>query len=244
MKQTRKPSKLSSSLQRHLNAYALAATAAGVGMLALSDQAEAKIVYTPDHRHVPLNHQLSIDLNRDGVADFHIRRGSGIGSTTYSNRFSFTAIGAAGFRGNGIVAYRTSTSSSSVLSPLHGGQQISSDLLFFVGHGSDGYMANRTRPVSGNTWRCFGPWNNVRNRYLGLKFKINGRVHYGWARLNESCNRDGERGTGAQALLTGYAYETIPNKPIITGKTKGPDVITLEPGSLGALAAGASALHK
>jgi hypothetical protein len=42
-----------------------------------------------------------------------------------------------------------------------------------------------------------------------------------------------------RALLTGYAYETIPNKPIITGKTKGPDAITLAPGSLGALAAGA-----
>jgi hypothetical protein len=33
------------------------------------------------------------------------------------------------------------------------------------------------------------------------------------------------------------ADETIPNKPIITGKTKGPDLITVEAGSLGALAA-------
>jgi hypothetical protein len=40
------------------------------------------------------------------------------------------------------------------------------------------------------------------------------------------------------ATLTGYAYETVPNKPIIAGKTKGPDVITLEPGSLGRLAQG------
>jgi hypothetical protein len=43
--------------------------------------------------------------------------------------------------------------------------------------------------------------------------------------------------------LTGYAYETVPNKTIIAGKTKGADVITLESGSLGALAAGASGLH-
>jgi hypothetical protein len=40
--------------------------------------------------------------------------------------------------------------------------------------------------------------------------------------------------------LTGYAYETIPNKPIIAGKTKGPDVFTVQPGSLGHLARGAS----
>ncbi len=45
-----------------------------------------------------------------------------------------------------------------------------------------------------------------------------------------------------KALLTGYAYETIPNKPIIAGKTHGKDVITLEPASLGHLARGASAI--
>jgi len=38
--------------------------------------------------------------------------------------------------------------------------------------------------------------------------------------------------------LTGYAYETIPNKPIITGQTKGPDVITVQPERLGELARG------
>jgi hypothetical protein len=47
---------------------------------------------------------------------------------------------------------------------------------------------------------------------------------------------------GIQATLTGYAYETIPNKPIITGKIKGPDVITLEPATLGRLAQGASGI--
>ena len=30
-------------------------------------------------------------------------------------------------------------------------------------------------------------------------------------------------GAGFPATITGYAYETIPNKPIITGKTKGTD---------------------
>jgi hypothetical protein len=43
-------------------------------------------------------------------------------------------------------------------------------------------------------------------------------------------------------VLTGYAYETIPNKAIIAGKIKGPDVVTVQsdtaPGSLGRLALG------
>ena len=32
--------------------------------------------------------------------------------------------------------------------------------------------------------RTIGPWRNVTTRYLGLKFKINGKFHYGWARLS------------------------------------------------------------
>jgi len=27
----------------------------------------------------------------------------------------------------------------------------------------------------------YGHWTNVKDRYLGLKFKINGKFHYGWA---------------------------------------------------------------
>jgi hypothetical protein len=42
--------------------------------------------------------------------------------------------------------------------------------------------------------------------------------------------------------LTGYAYETISGKGIIAGKTKGPDVTTVLPATLGHLAAGASAI--
>jgi len=38
-------------------------------------------------------------------------------------------------------------------------------------------------------------------------------------------------GARIRATLTGYAYETIPNKPIIAGKTKGP--ATLERLALG-----------
>jgi len=87
-----------------------------------------------------------------------------------------------------------------------------------------------------------GPWfnygNGVKHRYLGLKFKIKGRFHFGWARLTVEIPQFYH----FTATLTGYAYETIPNKPIIAGKTKGPDVTTVAPASLGHLAAGASAI--
>jgi peptidoglycan hydrolase-like protein with peptidoglycan-binding domain len=55
----------------------------------------------------------------------------------------------------------------------------------------------------------------VKNRYLGLKFSVNGETHYGWARLNVSF-----RAPHITATLTGYAYETEANKAIDAGQTK------------------------
>ena len=66
----RTPSQLSESLHKWLNAYALAASAAGVGVLA--QPAEAKIVYTPAHRLISVGQVAKLDLNHDGIADFRI----------------------------------------------------------------------------------------------------------------------------------------------------------------------------
>ena len=92
----------------------------------------------------------------------------------------------------------------------------------------------------------YGDWGGdgkgVRNRYLGLKFFVQAKAHYGWARLSVEILKSIGPGGRIKATLTGYAYETIPNKPIIAGKTKGPDVIAVQPeavpGSLGGLALG------
>jgi hypothetical protein len=110
---------------------------------------------------------------------------------------------------------------------------------------------NSTRQISSH---FFGPWANggkgVKNRYLGFKFQIQGKTHFGWARLNVQWNR------GFIGTLTGYAYETIPNKPIIAGQTKGPhdevgeaqpspasrNAPNPEPATLGVLALGAPGL--
>lgn len=93
------------------------------------------------------------------------------------------------------------------------------------------------------TW---GPWAHVKNRYLGLKFQTKGQTHFGWARLSTKIGFG-----GATGILTGYAYETIPNKAIIAGKTHGPDeepgsaslkTRTSESATLGMLALGAPGL--
>jgi hypothetical protein len=100
-----------------------------------------------------------------------------------------------------------------------------------------------------------GNWLNVTNGYLGLKFQIKGRTHYGWARLSVQSS-DGFDDVHMEAMLTGYAYETIPGKSIKAGQTKGADgedfsasasltspvPDTPQSASLGALALGAPGL--
>jgi hypothetical protein len=67
----RKAANLSASLDHQLNGYALAASAAGVALLALAPPAEAKIIYTPAHAKVG-GHAVGMDLNHDGIVDFYL----------------------------------------------------------------------------------------------------------------------------------------------------------------------------
>jgi len=208
---------LSDSVHQHLNMYAVAAGAAGVGMLALAQTAEAKIVYTPTH--VKLTNGLGLDLNNDGMNDFTFATST----TTAANGF-FVAVEPA-YSGNLIWGKKRPYWLGSA-SALPAGVTI---------RASKKLQASHTLMCYTTVINAGGPWRNANKRYLGLEFQINGKAHYGWARLNVSCLSWAVSGT-----LTGYAYETIANKSIKTGKTKGPDVITVEPASLGHLARGAS----
>jgi hypothetical protein len=93
----------------------------------------------------------------------------------------------------------------------------------------------------GSQYSDLGPWagkgKGARDRYLGLKFVINGEVHYGWARLSVTLGHQ-RQFDDVSGTLTGYAYETVPEKPIIAGQIAGPDVITAQPETLGGLALG------
>ena len=60
---SRTPSNLSDSVHQRLNMYALAASAAGVGMLALAQPGEARVVYTP--AHIGPNTRIHLDPSDD-----------------------------------------------------------------------------------------------------------------------------------------------------------------------------------
>jgi hypothetical protein len=226
----RTPSELSDSVHHRLRSYELAVGAAGVGALAFAQPAEAKVVYTPADISLENNHQYNLDLNHDGVTDFVL-------ANSYScdlGCFYFCGVGA--LDGNAIDATGRSYVSARALAygAVIGPRQHLQDV-----------NAGMVDARNGGSSYVRGDWINVKNRYLGLKFNVGGKIHYGWARLTVKVSEGSD--FDITARLTGYAYETIPNKPIIAGKTKGSDVIDgADPASLGRLArgsAGLAALH-
>jgi hypothetical protein len=190
-------SDLSESARHRLHMYAIAAGAAGVGVLALAQPVEAKIVYTPANVNIGLN-GVELDLNNDGITDVLLLKKEHKALCYFlAPRVSFFEYPAAG---NGIEGAQT---------PLDYGARIGRGRRF-----SGQALLASSVFVGAHSCHHNGGWWNVKDRYLGVKFKVNGTIHYGWARL--SFDR------GRAARLTGYAYETIPGKSIIAGKTHGP----------------------
>ncbi len=215
--------------------YSVAAGAAGVGLLALAQPAHGEIVYTA--ANVVISAQglriYPLDLRNDGTTDFFLDATfkESIDTSGGTSRIRVSPV-----QGNGAVGYGGSAAD------LMGGQPIGNARKF------DGRVLGTLRTFIGTEFRFHGNWANVTNRYLGLKFQIDGETHFGWARLTMLGKNP------LTATLTGYAYETIANTPIIAGKTSGTDEAALAPAgmpafetdappaTLGALALGAPSL--
>jgi len=238
LRPSRTPANLSEPVQRRLSLYTLAASAAGVGMLASTLPAHAKIVYTPAHIRISPHHMVPLDLNHDGKTDFTLD------DTLYTTTASFFRSGRLSIQphsANQAWGHLTNKGFH-YASPLPAGVKVGARGTFTPGSLSLAYAHKE-----GASSTCAGKWNNVQRRYLGLKFIIEGKIHFGWARLNVSCT-----GYKIHALLTGYAYETIPSKAIVTGQTKGQDErvgtagagvsMSAGPATLSSLAGGSTAL--
>ena len=242
---TRKTVDLSDSVHRQLSAYALAASAAGLSLLVLSPSSEAKIVYTATHQVIAENNSYLLALNHKTI-DFIISNVNCIsGSRCNSDAYADLVVRAASqpWAGNEVVG---TNGNQYLAAALKLGSRISGARRFIKGALMVSQCAGDCLSHSGT--RIIGQWSNVTNRYLGLKFKINGKFHYGWARLNVKVLKGQFK---IIATLTGYAYETILGKSIIAGQTKGTDdaepVASLqapapEPAALGMLALGAPGL--
>ena len=235
-KKTRQAARVGATLEKRLLAYAVSASAAGVSLLAMVRPAEAKIVYTPAHKQLPLNRDFSLDLNHDGISDFRFLLSSRPASGQ-SYRVGLAAFPAHPHSANGIVG-STNVVGGPCAAALIKGTKIGTTNQFVP---PPVYMFAGTPSGSYCSWRADGKFQ----AYLGLKFSIKGKVHFGWARFVVHSRHP----VPPTAELTGFAYETIPGKPIVAGATKGPEhaeqpdraslnTHSSKPATLGALALG------
>jgi len=224
---SRKTFKISDSLNRQLNTYAQMAGAAGVSVLALAFSSEAEVVYTETYRVTQSSFPLYIDLNHDGINDFRLH------ATYYAGSSGFeVGLDAFGVANNRVSGRRFRSSGGyffSAASALQAGALIGPKGNFSVRFP---FMAVEHFSRIGSQYSDLGPWagkgRGVKNRYLGLKFVVHGEVHYGWARLSVTLGHQRQL-DDVIGTLTGYAYETVPDKPIIAGRITGPDVIMMHP---------------
>jgi hypothetical protein len=251
---------LAPELEKRLSSYASAALAASVSLMAITKSAEAKIVYTPADIPIAANGgPVFLDLNHDGVADFILSNIFLPATTDGGGSGGILLVSASGEMRNQVWGrgFGTSRGRSRFASALHSGfpvranrshlQKSPTALMAFVSVDYGPYAPKAGQSSTCAAWPpgCVsltgGQWMYTKHRYLGLQLTIKGEIHYGWARVEVS--RKPKRGANSiTARLRGYAYETIPNKPITTGKTKGPDVIALEPVTLGRLGQGAAGI--
>jgi hypothetical protein len=182
-------------LEKKLGMYLTAAAAAGVG---LANTAQAKVVYTPANITVPYPGCVPIDFNADGITDINICLGYGDKSVQF---FESAAPG------NGVRVGKTLLPVAGIFGvPVGPGEKFSPSFLPMYYKGNGYY---------GNSYFWGGPWADVTNRYLGVKFSIAGTTHFGWVRMSTSKK--------SNPVISGYAYETAPNGSIKDGAEVGGD---------------------
>lgn len=238
--QRRPSAPLASKLDKQLLGYAAAATAAGIGLLTLAQPAEAKVVFTPSNLPIPENGtSVQLDINHDGVPDFGF---------TASFYFGAAPIAQLGLYRESLAAIPLQASNEVGAMTSSKGFQCAARLpgKVTVGPGKN-FKPNQLLlfQVAGdytNQFSAHCPWLNKLGGFVGLKFVVNGETHYGWARIS----------LAGGTFVRGYAYETIPNQPILTGATSSsnkdaaisdPPVLPApQPASLGLLTQGIAGL--
>lgn len=270
---SRKPTALNTNLNKALISYAAAACAAGVAILAEAMPAEGEIVYTSTNTPILVGSPVSLDLNHDGVIDFVLSNNLD-GPRRHPSCSPCTLVQHGSLKagplqvGNAIWGVTSSVYPLGSQSQRRKRQQGKLNTVqeaaaavewgVVVGNGPERSFQSQALPMDSSnsiyyfggreTVNSFGAWGKGRRStgpYLGFKFLIDGEIHYGWARVNVHAEF-----LHLSATLTGYAYETVANHPILTGFTHGSvdassdaSQQTQPPvaGSLGRLAIGATA---
>ncbi len=216
----------SAILDRRMKSYSLAATAAGVSLLALSHPADAKVVITNTNIPVQLCTvgfpcSVSIDLNGDGINDVKLSLIS-----SYNQTWDSRLLAVTGQNGGSIMGAAGVGRYSPYASCLLRGAKIGASDHFLKGKETveqsfiQFYSSTTLQRPPKKT--LHGKWGGDHpNRFLGVKFKIDGKTHYGWIRVTVKPNPTNTQWPAMSATVTEYGYETVANKTLDAGLSSG-----------------------
>jgi hypothetical protein len=221
--QSSQPTRLAGKLDKNLVTYALAASAAGVGLMALTQSAEAKVVATSAHIVVPINGGvIQFDVNGDGIPDFGLSAGEFVDTSCCAvHPKGRPPLG--GIAGGHLKVIPAQPANEVAVieetaAALPPDVQIGAGRHFEAG---SIMMAGIIVTGCGGSSDAYGNWKGTHppHAYLPIKFSdTSANVHYGWVRI--SCTETGA--IDFNATIDGFAYETVPNKPIVSGAISGP----------------------
>jgi len=208
------------ALDSRLILYALAASAT----LTIATSSHAEVGFTPSDAVLQGGTaRLDIDLDHDNSTDFtimikHCRSASGYQSVRCLGAYSRSPSDQLGM-GNSKLANALTPRTS-----INTGNVFQVDALMTTAFGYLGY------------------WPDVNNSYLGVRFRVNGQVHYGWIGFRSVTHNI----YGAIfATLNGWAYEPLPNKATLAGDTGSSQrTANLQPTSLEMLSFGHAGIEQ
>jgi hypothetical protein len=220
-------SKTPADLPAHLRDRLISYTAAaGAALSVAAPAAQAKVVYVPTN--VDVTNGYSIDVGGIRAVTFPIRSTMGEAIVYESAQ-------------GGVVSTHCSSCEAQVAARLDSGARIGPRGPFLTGKNRMDFVY----PFSsfGGGRGTIGPWrapDGPVTGYLGFRFFVDGKPHYGWARMTFERSYDP---TPVIITLTGYAYETIAERPIEAGDESGRAEAEIAPEpSLGMLAFGSRAV--
>jgi len=237
------------AMDRRVTAYAAAAMAAGVGVMALAQPAEGEVVITRKKISIPVSYSLPgqtvpISLNNDGINDFSFSIFDSLYHSVGIAHFTVKPLEGGAVMGEGKVG--VDGLNGFYASMLKRGDKIGPSAHFSSQDNTDVEAERKivNSTTGSSTWHTYGNFGgNPSNTYVGVRFLIDGETHYGWVRLTVGSGALGMAGT-----ITAYAYETEANKRILAGIPENGEAVVIndesKKPSLGALAAGAEGLAR
>lgn len=185
-------------------------SAMAVAFMAAGSEADAQIVYVDiTDVTVDIGFYIPLDLDGGGVDDFALIVNSFSSASLtfvrgYGNLSSITLGGPnnamAGYDGS-VFPYASALDSGNSIGPAANFISNTYNYAFFAS-------------ISGGA--TYGPWADETDKYLGIKFEIDGELHYGWIRLDVTVGP-------VSLTIKDWAYNSTPNEMIITGDIGGVD---------------------